>query len=608
MKKALLFFLMLLSFPVVAQFNYQRAWSTYYFGAISSAAKTIIDNEGNIIVVGGVNPNTGQTLTQPLAYYDQWSTPGVYQTNISSYNSAGFITKFSPDGGVLWSSYFTTSSSASFREVEVDSNNNIYITGITNSVSGIATPGAFITDIFSIAPYSATTNPLSVNFLTKFSSSGTREWGTYLPRSIVNVDDRALHVDSSNNIYFGGNTVIENTNIATTGSFKENFVSYPPLTLTTANKNGYILKFDAQGNRVAGTYCGANVDIGDITSDSEGNIIIVGYQDKGTNDVLSSPSSYQPERSSNTGSQGFISKFSPDLSSRIWSTYYADAGGNTLLKVATLGTDIYCYGEDILELGFFATPGSFSEIPALTYLARFTNMGYRVWGTYLPFFDFNGYSNLTNIEAKNDKIYVFGRTNFTSGIGTAGAFQENKNMESGSINDGYFMQFSTDGERNWGSYYGGEKNDGINSIAIQDNNTFYFCGNTNSTTGIASPESLQPELNSGVFPAYSASNMFLAKFTPVLSTASFAKSNFQIAPNPSNGKFMLTGSINATQDDLSLVIYDNLGRIIASQNVVNSSAVFQQDFDFSGVLSKGIYFAKLLSGKESMQTFKILVK
>ena len=605
------YFLFLYSSFCFSQFTYHKEWSTYYFGSYSSASRSTIDSEGNIIVVGSIGQGiypTFPTEYEPSSYYDQWTTPNAFQPSVNGTSNDGFITKFSPNGTVIWSTYYGGLDSDSIYEVVADSNDNIYIKGTTNSSTGIATTGAYITDYNSvIVPDSGSTR----DFLAKFSSTGSLLWCTYLPTSQDSYNSylNRMCLGANDSIYVTGESIIDNTNIVTTGAFQTNFITY--VDDNNPKTNAYILKFDEQGNRISGSYCGARANPLGIASDSEGNIIIVGYQAYNTNDVLSSPTSYQPEHN-NSYRDGFITKFSSDLATRLWSTYYGTPNDNSLSKVATSGTSIYCIGAtSTLPPANLATPDTFSQVPSFCYMARFTGEGSRVWGTFAPFYNqlspTINVSGFKNFVIKNDKLYIVGFTRSTTGIATLGAYQENYNVIDNS-NDGYFMQFTTDGNRNWGSYFGGERIDNINCVSVLDDTTFYLCGGTRSSTLIATTGSIQPEKNSGSSTVESASNMFLTKFSPVLSTASFAKSNLQLAPNPSNGNFRLSGSINVTEDDLSLVIYDNLGRVITSQNVVKSSAIFQQEFDFSGVLSKGIYFAKLLSGQESVQTFKVVVK
>ena len=141
-----------------------------------------------------------------------------------------------------------------------------------------------------------------------------------------------------------------------------------------------------------------------------------------------------------------------------------------------------------------------------------------------------------------------------------------------------------------------------------NNGAFNISGYTSSTSMIATPNSLQPNLIVTPLTNERVTNMFLTKFGNPLGVQHFADNNLKIVPNPSNGRFVLSGSIKTPYDTLSLVVYDNLGRVIAEQNFSSLQTAIYKEFDFSGVLAKGIYFAKLTSGNELLQTFKILVE
>ena len=204
-------------------------------------------------------------------------------------------------------------------------------------------------------------------------------------------------------------------------------------------------------------------------------------------------------------------------------------------------------------------------------------------------------------------MYTVGKTTITTGVSTSGAYQENyvSEIPVDETTDTFIMQFSLDGVRNWGTYFGGLRDEFISSINVTDNGAFYISGYTSSATMIATPNSLQPNL----ITTYDlATNMFLTKFANPLDVQSFAYNTLKIVPNPNKGRFVLSGSLKTAYDNLSFVVYDNLGREIAEQNFSSLQTAIYKEFDFSGVLAKGVYFAKLTSGNESLQTFKILVE
>jgi hypothetical protein len=319
---------LLFSYSYSQQFNYQKEWSTYYFGARTTSTASAIDSEGNLVAVGFINPfilNSMPEQYEPSSYYNQWATPGAYQTafNENGYQNDGYVTKFAADGSVIWSTYFGGADYDNINDVAVDSSNNVYVVGITSSSSGIATAGSYISTLSSLVFFNSDISSHQ-GFLAKFSSGGTLEWSTYIPLKGFNDQHISLTVGGNDMVYVYGSTTIANANFVPSASaFQQTFYTYPTNPQVTPNNNGFILKFDGGGNKIAGTFCGSSIyQPSAITTDSEGNVLIVGSQNYDTPENIATANSYQP--SSNGSAEGFISKFSADLSTKIWSTYYGD--------------------------------------------------------------------------------------------------------------------------------------------------------------------------------------------------------------------------------------------------------------------------------------------
>jgi hypothetical protein len=260
-----------------------------------------------------------------------------------------------------------------------------------------------------------------------------------------------------------------------------------------------------------------------------------------------------------------------------------------------------------------ATPGAYSETTTSGYLAKFTGAGARVWGTYLPFIpSFPTINSIYDMVVKNNNLYIAGTTRQVSGISTPGAYQSN--LASTSNVDGFMMQFTTDGMRNWGSYFGGDKRDYVTNIAVVDDNTFYLYGFTNSDATISTANSLQPDINYGsalVTPTTSVSNiptnMFLAKFSNPLSVPTVTNNLVKLAPNPNDGQFTISGNWHKSYNNLKLQLYDSLGKEVAHKDIAPFQEDLHQGFDFRG-LAQGLYFAKLTAGAEVLQTVKLVIK
>ena len=112
-------------------------------------------------------------------------------------------------------------------------------------------------------------------------------------------------------------------------------------------------------------------------------------------------------------------------------------------------------------------------------------------------------------------IYFAGQTTDSAGIGTPGAFLETYNgtqyigtgwqynwelVGNPRAGDGFFGKMTPGGQVLFGSYYGGDKFDIIDHIAVSDSGCFALAGNTNSRNGIATPGAFQDTLrHQGVY-------------------------------------------------------------------------------------------------------------
>ena len=107
-------------------------------------------------------------------------------TNAGSYDI--FLVKYNSSGTKQWTKQSSTSGKSYGKEVTVDSAGNIYVTGATSSgLDGNTHIGNY--DIF----------------LTKYNSSGARQWTKQFGTSSADWG-QGVTVDSAGNIYVAGQT------------------------------------------------------------------------------------------------------------------------------------------------------------------------------------------------------------------------------------------------------------------------------------------------------------------------------------------------------------------------------------------------------------------
>lgn len=148
-----------------------------------------------------------------------------------------------------------------------------------------------------------------------------------------------------------------------------------------------------------------------------------------------------------------------------------------------------------------------STSDADAFLAKFNSSANLLWCTYIG----GGLTEIINdcvVDKSSDLIYIVGRTTSSNNIGTSNAYQPSI---AGSV-DGFMVQFSSSGSRNWGSYFGGASDDIIQGAAIDKNGNFIIGGYTYSSTGISTSGSFQSSINGTGQANTGYNDGFLSKF------------------------------------------------------------------------------------------------
>lgn len=386
--------------------NGVRLWGTFYGGTntetgISCAAETT----GNVYLTGLTRSTTGI------------ATSGTFKSTHSSFSGSnydGYLVKFNSNGIRIWGSYFGGSNNE-FPNACALAGDGVYVAGTTDySSSGIFTNGAH---------QPANGGGSFEAFLVKFNPlNGTQYWGTFYGGTS---DDRGFScaTDASNNVYLCGYSSTTAGNIiATSGSHQQS---------VAGSGSAYLVKFNASGTRLWGTYYGNNQEFGlDCATDALGNVYL---------------------------------------------------SGNTY-SVASPGTVI-------------ATPGTHQTLPAggqEAFIVKMNSNGVRQWGTYYG--GSGGESgNSCAVDAAGN-VFLTGVTttsNNNTALATLGGHQTTYGGGNGDI---YFVKFDANGTRLEGSFYGGTGSEEGGFASLSLSGLLYIVGTTGSSTGtvIASASSHQP--------------------------------------------------------------------------------------------------------------------
>jgi hypothetical protein len=371
---------------------------------------------------------------------------------------------------LVWGSYFGGALSENINDMCLDSMGNIYLGGYTNSTDFIASSGAHQTIIAGG----------SDAFVAKFSANGALLWSTYFGGD-ANDFITDLKVDNDQNLYIAG-TTYSNFGIATSGSYKANL---------SGISDGFVAKFSPAGAVIWSTYFGGNSSesFEGLCVDAFGDIVVSGFSNS-SDLVFNFPNIHQD--SIKGASDIVILKFSKS-GSLVWGTFYGGTANDNMNGICSDAFgNIYIGGNTNSSSGI-ATSGAHqttksTNIDAL--VAKFDKNGVLIFGTYM-----GGAGTEIVFEVEMDaggNLVGSGYSNSSSGIAKPGSHDT---AYYGNVSyDAFMFQFSAGGTLHWSTYYGGEGNDYIWSVASDALGNIYGLGSTNSTTEIALPGATQSNL------------------------------------------------------------------------------------------------------------------
>ncbi|HEX6713371.1 MAG TPA: SBBP repeat-containing protein [Thermoleophilaceae bacterium] len=327
--------------------------------------------------------------------------------------------------------------------------------------------------------------------LTKISADGkTRLYSTYFGGSGTD-SPYGVAVDSQGNAFLGGVTQSGDLPGRTGGQ-----QASPP-----GNGDGFVAKFDASGALVQSTYLGGSAYdvLMAIAVDSSGNPYVTG-ETYSTNFPTTPGTPMQGAKGSNDNvlSDGFITKLTPTLTGRSYSTYlggqYDDYG-----KAIAIGSDGTAYvtgyttspnfpltnADDTL---IWSDPDHAMPVPppADAFITRLSaNGSSRVYSTYLGGNGFDQGNAIAvdgsgNALMTGDSSSNGGADNFPGGgFPYAGPAGPNGGNAGGT--DALIAKLSPTGSRLFAWWYGGSQGDSGMATAFDQQGNAYFGGRTASS-------------------------------------------------------------------------------------------------------------------------------
>lgn len=539
------------------------------------------------------------------------------------------------DPTLLWATYYGGGANDEARHVACDVSGNVYIAGVTASISCIATTGtyqstygggledAFLTKFNSIGvllwstyyggsgsdlawgvacdgadnifmsgttestdsiattgSYQSTYGGNGDVFLAKFNSAGVLIWATYFGGS-GGENTRYLACDGSGNAYISGSTTSLDS-IATAGAYQVSFGG--------GIADAFLAKFNSGGALQWATYYGGSglEEAYGVACFDTGSVYITGYT-KSTSSIAT-PGAHQ------TGGGGskrdaFLAKFN-NKGSLLWGTYYGGSGDDVAYSVACDNSgNAYITGmpgsfDSIATPGAYATTGGGGG-----FLAKFESSGLLQWGTYLYG---TGYDVACDLHAN---VCVTGYTNALDSIATSDGYKLHYNGGIGmNADDAYIEKFSGSGAILWGSYFGGSGTEWGYGVTCDYKGNMFICGLTQSNDSISTTGCYQYAFGGGY------QDGFLAKFGDLPTTIQQVNSTKDINfyPNPAKDYLYLNyENINNGQ----LVITDIFGREVIVKRLDREKG--NEVIDIHG-LSTGVYLYKVFDNGSVIKTGEIM--
>jgi uncharacterized protein (DUF2147 family) len=433
-----------------------------------------IDNSGRLVLE---TPLGAIVEDAPIAFQDGKKLPCFWQVSGSLIKLELF--DFEPHKPVVidppvrnWGSFFGGNGIESIYHSATDDLGNLIVAGYTLSLSQIATSGSFQTVFGGTAgggpgAYYAGGDA----FVAKFSPSGQLQWATYLGGP---ADEEAFScaINSSGHIYVTGHTA-SSSGIATPGGHQDSLKGLADM---------FVIKLNENGIKLWGTYFGGpEEDIAwDCATDPSGNLFVVG-QTKSTSHI-STLGVHQHISGGNT--DAVVARFSGS-GQLMWASYLGgtandvaysctvDPSGNVYFTGRTFSTN---------NMVSFGAHQTVYQGAGDAFLAKFNATGNRLWSTYIggtgPDIGFD-------CHFSNGRLVVCGYTNSISGIATPGTHRAQLLGA-----DAFLAMFSSNGQRQWGTYLGGSNEDYALSCQLTMNNIL-VAGYTNSSDSLSSNDAFQ---------------------------------------------------------------------------------------------------------------------
>ncbi|MFC1725912.1 SBBP repeat-containing protein [candidate division KSB1 bacterium] len=382
------------------------------------------------------------------------------------------------DPEIVYSSFIGSSVFDFARDITVDVEGNVYITGVADGSDFPTTPGAFDRTFYSVK---------GTSMVCKLDSTGSSlVYSTYLGGD-VEESGAGIAVDRHGRVYIAGHTESENFPVVE-GAYDETFNGALDVFVCRLNSSGNGLLYSTYVGGIFSEKAKA------IALDADGNVYVTGVTDG--LDFPTTAGAY--DRSIfGTGNEVFAFKLNQNGSSLVYSTYIGGYGveeGNSI-AVDPEG-NAYVTGATTSE-DFPTTEGAFDQNhngSADIFVSKLNRAGSGlIYSTYLGGSDSEGAQSIAVDPDEN--IYILGYSKSSD-------FPTTLNVYDVSINAGYDIILSKINSSGnllcYSTFIGGDGEDIGYGLAVDTLGNAYVTGYTNSPNFPATTDAFQTGKGNGL--------------------------------------------------------------------------------------------------------------
>jgi|GEM_PF-1620554 len=397
-------------------------WSTFLGGTLSDYARDVALGEDGSMYLCGYTAGADFPVT-----------PGAMQS-ASRGNFEVFISAFSRERKLLWSTYYGGSGSEENPQIAISGDGELFVAGSTSSTD-------LPVSVDAMQPRSGGRYDV---FLLALDKTGARRWATYFGGSYTD-ECGDITVAKSGSICIAG------------GTYSTNFPVTPDA-LQTSNAGDYDMfaaRFSSDGTRQWASYIGGwSMDYASgIAVDDGGDLYLAGRTES-----TNLPGVDQGRQSSYGGGSfdAFVLRISAKQRSILWATYLGGEKEDGAERIA-IGADgaVIVTGYTASERFPLAGSNRLSRLGGLIdgFLSSLDANGQLQWSSYLGGTEVDKITGLSVDIFGNIMVSGFtGSANFPL---TGTGFQKEK---AGGY-DLFLSQFADDGTYLWATLFGGETHD-----------------------------------------------------------------------------------------------------------------------------------------------------